>query len=148
MRNENEEININDHIINTIYVTNRKDNKPQLIFDSKNGIDVNVHIQLIGLNYGIHSLKLAILKNNVNSLKNSTLVDFSDSIDTRNFFKEQNADKKELYIGDFSYYVVATAEELANSSILKIFVIIDDKYAKDILIFLRNKNGKSKQKSI
>lgn len=148
MKNENEKINIDNHVINTIYVTNRKDDKPQLIFDSKNGIDVNVHIQLIGLNYGIHSLKIIILRDDVNPLGNSVLVDFSDNIDTRNFFKEQNIDGKKLYIGDFSYYVVATAEELANSSILKIFVTIDNKCTKNILVFLRNKNGKSKQKSI
>lgn len=144
MRNENEGININDHIINTIYVTNKKDDKPQLIFDSQNGIDINIHVQLIGLSYGIHSLKIIILRDDVNPLGNSVLVDFQKPIDTRKIFEEKSIDKKLTYIGDFSYYVVATAKELANSSILKIFVTIDNKCTKNVLVFLRNKNGKSK----
>ena len=143
LKMENEEnIDINNYLINTIYVTNKdKDNTPELIFNADNGLNINVHIQLVGLSYGIHSLKIAILKNNTITLQNSLLINFQSNVDTRKVFDKNSIDKKLAYSGEVSFSITATAEELTNASILKIFAIIDDKCKKDILVFLRKKNG-------
>lgn len=120
--------------INTFYVTYLNKPEPILIYEENDGLNIDLHLQLVGLEIKSYPIYFKITNND-----GVELLSFNGTVDPTKLFDKQKYPNSEA-IAAIAFFVKMSQEELQGSSRLNFSATIEDEIS-NVSIFMEKKEG-------
>lgn len=120
--------------INTFYVTYLNEEAPIMVYQRNDGLQVDLHVQLLNLSREKYPISFSITSN-----YGEELLSFSGEVDTTKLGKL--SDDSLSAIASVAFFIKMTKDELKDSSSLTFEVKIEGE-SKQLKLFLKSKEEK------
>ena len=118
--------------INTFYVTYLNEPEPILTYEKNDGLNIDLHLQLIALEMKAYTIRFKITNND-----GVELLSFNGTVDPTQLFDKQENSNSEA-IASIAFFVKMSQEELLGSSRLNFNATIENEVS-DVSIFMMKK---------
>ena len=118
--------------INTFYVTYLNEPEPILTYEKNDGLNIDLHLQLIALEMKAYTIRFKITNSD-----GVELLSFNGTVDATQLFDKQKNSNSEA-IASIAFFVKMSQEELLGSSRLNFNATIENEVS-DVSIFMMKK---------
>lgn len=118
--------------INTFYVTYLNEPEPILTYEKNDGLNIDLHLQLIALEMKAYTIRFKITNSD-----GVELLSFNGTVDPTQLFDKQKNSNSEA-IASIAFFVKMSQEELLGSSRLNFNATIENEVS-DVSIFMMKK---------
>ena len=118
--------------INTFYVTYLNEPEPILTYEKNDGLNIDLHLQLIALEMKAYTIRFKITNSD-----GVELLSFNGTVDPTQLFDKQENSNNEA-IASIAFFVKMSQEELLGSSRLNFNATIENEVS-DVSIFMMKK---------
>ena len=118
--------------INTFYVTYLNEPEPILTYEKNDGLNIDLHLQLIALEMKAYTIRFKITNRD-----GVELLSFNGTVDPTQLFDKQENSNSEA-IASIAFFVKMSQEELLGSSRLNFNATIENEVS-DVSIFMMKK---------